>query len=221
MSGKKHTKKYRDRRSPPYSANDFKTGTTKKGNDNSMYVVSSPNINGVRRWLKKHRTPHKAQGKYNVTYEGEEIDFPYYLTKPNGMRWIRYEKKTNVFRRRRGSTPLDAKSVKTLLKKGYAVWVVHKRKPIPASLSKAIKPIGEGEFITRRSSWDGVNVTFKPYYRKPRGDDGWIFWDNQFQSFRAPHHGLGSGLVRGATAKELVEEGFKVYVVNQLPDAWA
>jgi len=84
-----------------------------------------------------------------------------------------------------------------------------------------VKPRGEGDSITRKSSFDNVSVTFKPYYRKPRGDHYWIFWVINEKQFRTPHHGLGSGLVHGETAKQLVADGFKVYVVKEVPEAWA
>lgn len=43
-------KKYRERPSPPFPANDF-CGKRKKGNDGTFYV-SKPNKNGVCRWIK-------------------------------------------------------------------------------------------------------------------------------------------------------------------------
>ena len=43
-------KKYRERPSPPFPANDF-CGKRKKGNDGTFYV-SKPNKNGVCRWVK-------------------------------------------------------------------------------------------------------------------------------------------------------------------------
>ena len=96
-----------------------------------------------------------------------------------------------------------------------------RRKHVPVSKTKAIKPSGEGDRITRKSSFDKVYVTFKPSYRKPRGDTEWIFWVINDKDFRIPHHGHGSGLVSGKRAKQYVADGFKVYVVKALPDAWA
>lgn len=153
--------------------------------------------------------------------DDESLTFTYEYTEPKGTRWIRYESKNGIFRRRRGSSPLDTKTVRALLKQGYIVWLIpRRRKPVPASKTKATKPRGEGETITRKSSFDNVSVTFKPYYRKPSGDDGWIFWVIGDKDFREPHHGLGSGLVRGESAKYLVANGFKVYVVKDIPDRW-
>ena len=43
-------KKYRERPSPPYPANDY-CGKRKKGND-GLYYISKPNKNGVCRWVK-------------------------------------------------------------------------------------------------------------------------------------------------------------------------
>jgi len=45
------TKKYTNRKSPPYPANVCPVGDKKKGNDGKMYVVSEPNKNGVSRWV--------------------------------------------------------------------------------------------------------------------------------------------------------------------------
>jgi hypothetical protein len=43
-------KKYRERPSPPYPANDF-CGKRKKGND-GLFYISKPNKNGICRWVK-------------------------------------------------------------------------------------------------------------------------------------------------------------------------
>ena len=47
------------RRSPACSSKSYKIGTRKRGLDGSMYVVSKPNVNGVKRWV-------KAGGKKSV-----------------------------------------------------------------------------------------------------------------------------------------------------------
>ena len=153
--------------------------------------------------------------------DGTTLDFEYHEAEPKG-RWIRYEVRDNKFRRRRGCKPLDNKTVRALLKQGYKIWLIRKRrKPIPASETKATKPRGEGETITRKSDFDNVSVTFKPYYRKPSGNNGWIFWVINRNDFREPHHGAGSGLVKGESAKYLVAHGYKVYVVKDVPDRWS
>ena len=56
-SYKQFSKKFTSRNSPPYPAKHFASGSSKRGNDGTMYVVSRPNINGVKRWLKK--TPRR------------------------------------------------------------------------------------------------------------------------------------------------------------------
>jgi hypothetical protein len=48
--GKLATKKYANRPSPAFPANDF-CGKKKKGNDGNMYL-SKPNKNGICRWTK-------------------------------------------------------------------------------------------------------------------------------------------------------------------------
>lgn len=50
VTKKNETKKYKDRPSPPYPANDW-CGKNKKGNDGNMYT-SKPNKNGICRWVK-------------------------------------------------------------------------------------------------------------------------------------------------------------------------
>ena len=57
------TKKYTNRKSPPYPANVCPVGDKKKGNDGKMYVVSEPNKNGVSRWVleKTYKTEKKAK----------------------------------------------------------------------------------------------------------------------------------------------------------------
>ena len=56
---KKTTKRYTERNSPPYPANECK-GKVKKGNDGKMYV-SVPNVNGIYRWKRKSVNKPKKQ----------------------------------------------------------------------------------------------------------------------------------------------------------------
>ena len=56
------TKKYTNRKSPPYPANVCPVGDKKKGNDGKMYVVSEPNKNGVSRWVLE-KTSRKTDKK--------------------------------------------------------------------------------------------------------------------------------------------------------------
>lgn len=56
---KKTTKRYTERKSPPYPANECK-GKVKKGNDGKMYV-SVPNVNGIYRWKRKSANKPKKQ----------------------------------------------------------------------------------------------------------------------------------------------------------------
>ena len=138
---KQTTKRYTSRNSPPYPANECKVGSSKKGNDGIMYVVSSPNKNGVKRWLKKP-------------------------------------------------------SQKGLSKKGL---------------------------IKRRSDYDNVLVTFKPYYKKPSND--FIFFIEEepgsiVGEFRMPDS-FGTGLVYGKNAKAMIKDGFKVWVVKNLPKSYS
>lgn len=50
---KQHSAKYTERNTPPYDANTCKVGTSRKGNNGLMYVVSAPNRNGFKRWVQK------------------------------------------------------------------------------------------------------------------------------------------------------------------------
>ena len=94
--------------------------------------------------------------------DDEFLEFSYFITKPNGTRSIRFEG-NDTFRRRWGSRPLDHETPRALVKQGYKFGVVQKRKCFPASMSKASKPRGEGDTITRKSSLDNVSAAFKPY----------------------------------------------------------
>lgn len=49
---KQTTKKYQQRNAPPYPGNQCREGERKLGNDGQWYVVSKPNVNGVKRWIK-------------------------------------------------------------------------------------------------------------------------------------------------------------------------
>ena len=45
-------KKYSTRKSPPFPANECPEGMVQIGNDGNKYVVSAPNVRGVKRWVK-------------------------------------------------------------------------------------------------------------------------------------------------------------------------
>ena len=142
---KQTTKKYSSRNSPPYPANECKVGSSKKGNDGLMYTVSSPNKNGVKRWLKK----------------------------PTGK--------------------------------------VIKKKP------------SQNGLIKRRSDYDDVLVTFKPYHKKPSSENFIFFIENEpgaiLGDFRSPD-AFGTSLVYGKNAKAMIKDGFKVWVVKNLPKGY-
>lgn len=57
-----NTKKYSERPSPPYKASQCKTGSKKRGNNGEWYVVSKPNVNGVKRWI-KYKKPSAKETK--------------------------------------------------------------------------------------------------------------------------------------------------------------
>ncbi|AAR26831.1 FirrV-1-A7 [Feldmannia irregularis virus a] len=196
---KKHTKKYATRNSPPYSARDFRSGTSKRGNDGNMYVVSPRNVNGIKRWVKKQPSKPSQAGPRNDMYTLEHPT-------RSGLFTVGRTKHVSP---RTGVLSFSAKRRRN-----------SSMKSTPVSESKATKPRGEGPTITRKSSFDKVSVTFKPYYTKPRGDSGWIFWVINEKNFRTPHHGFGSGLLHGQTAKQFVADGYKVYVVKEVPAPW-
>lgn len=50
---KQSTRRYVDRNSPPYPGNQCPEGMRLRGNDGAWYVVSRPNVNGVKRWLRE------------------------------------------------------------------------------------------------------------------------------------------------------------------------
>ena len=78
---KQTTKRYTSRNSPPYPANECKVGSSKKGNDGIMYVVSSPNKNGVKRWLKK--SSQKGLIKRRSDYDNVLVTFKPSYKKPS------------------------------------------------------------------------------------------------------------------------------------------
>lgn len=49
---KQSTRRYTDRNSPPYPGNQCPEGMRLRGNDGSWYVVSKPNVNGIKRWVR-------------------------------------------------------------------------------------------------------------------------------------------------------------------------
>lgn len=122
---KKTTKAYRTRPSPPYSARDFKVGTTKKGNDGNRYVVSSPSKIGIKRWVKKsakkttrkpsssaivsmsstHKRPkrmtvheHTSRELARYGLEQRSVTFTPYMNKPPGNKWMFYSVEDREFR---------------------------------------------------------------------------------------------------------------------------
>lgn len=208
---KKHTKKYTTRNSPPYSARDFRPGTSKRGNDGNMYVVSSRSVNGVKRWVKKQPRSLKSSRPLSPQARNSRNDgwgCMYTLKHPT-IRGVFTIGRTKHLSPRVGVFSFRAKRRRK-----------SSTKSTPVSKSKATKPRGEGPTITRKSSFDKVSVTFKPYYTKPRGDSGWIFWVINEKNFRSPHHGFGSGLLHGKTVKQQVANGYKVYVVKGVPAPW-
>ena len=50
---KQYARKYVNRNAPPYPGNQCREGQRKLGNDGQWYVVSKPNVNGVKRWIKE------------------------------------------------------------------------------------------------------------------------------------------------------------------------
>lgn len=200
--GKERVKKPSKKKPSKRSSNSlFKFGTTKH-------------------FVRSDKSPHIGAPMSVLDAAGIDIDIDKpYFKQPAGKRWIQYDRQRGIFRHRRNSSPLDGTTVRALLRKGHKVWVVGKTKRTPVAVSKATKPRSEGDTIRRKSSFDKVSVTFKPYYNKPRGNR-WIFWVVNLKDFREPHHGLGSGLLRGESAKYLVNAGYKVYVVKEVPAPW-
>lgn len=61
---KQDTRRYTNRNSPPYPGNECRVGQRMRGNDGQWYVVSSPNVNGVKRWVKvKEASGRKTAGR--------------------------------------------------------------------------------------------------------------------------------------------------------------
>ena len=117
---KQTTKKYQQRNAPPYPGNQCREGERKLGNDGQWYVVSKPNVNGVKRWVKvarrkisprprprraprpaprPARRPRRAPAAAileNVPWrmfsgvDGAELNARVYLTKPRGN-FVMYE----------------------------------------------------------------------------------------------------------------------------------
>ena len=50
-------RRYVNRPSPPYPGNQCQEGDRKMGNDGNWYVVSKPNVNGVKRWIRAAPAP--------------------------------------------------------------------------------------------------------------------------------------------------------------------
>ena len=125
---KQHTKKYTSRNSPPYPANDCKVGSSKKGNDGSMYTVSSPNVNGVKRWLKKSANS-KGTIKRRSDYDNVLVTFKPVYKKPAGTKWMFFVEDSSTvgsFRRPDdfGTSLVYGKNAKKYVKEGVKVWVV-------------------------------------------------------------------------------------------------
>lgn len=57
-------RRYVDRPSPPYPGNQCQEGDRKMGNDGNWYVVSKPNVNGVKRWIREtHRQRRRSSNR--------------------------------------------------------------------------------------------------------------------------------------------------------------
>ena len=136
---KQTTKKYTTRKSPPYPANKCRIGQRKQGNDGQWYVVSKPNVSGVKRWTKatKKSASKKTQCKgnpakrfklYMERYK-KNVVVTGYLKKPKGkiIHYDRlYQEFVKIHRDSAGyfGNRLDPRWLRELIKEGYKVWVV-------------------------------------------------------------------------------------------------
>lgn len=71
--------------------------------------------------------------------------------------------------------------------------------------------------IGRKSLCDDFRVTFKPYYTRPRGR--YIFYEEKTKDFSSPSR-WGTQLLHGKSAASLVKDGWKVWVVKDIPPGY-
>ena len=114
-SCREYSERYTSRPSPPFNARHFAAGTSKKGNDGKTYIVSRPNVNGVKRWVKKssktsssrrrrtsstssRTTPRRSRGTRVRLTVADDIQHEYYskvvtavYSRPSHTNWIFYD----------------------------------------------------------------------------------------------------------------------------------
>lgn len=86
------------------------------------------------------------------------------------------------------------------------------------SNTRTRKTSNETGRIRRKSLRDGFSVTFKPYYTRPRGR--FIFYDKNTKDFRSPST-WGTELLHGKSAALLENDGWKIWVVEAVPEAYS
>lgn len=194
-SCREYSERFTSRPSPPFNARHFAAGTSKKGNDGKTYIVSRPNVNGVKRWVKKST---KTSPRRRTPSTSSRRMYPRPVRRSSGMR------------RPSGSAVTE-------------IPVPPRRRPPTITVHEHTP----SEII--RYGLTQTSVTFTPYYSRPAGNK-WIFYDKSTNQFR--HQGVyeadGDIPAHGANwtcwwedTQEIIDvEGYKVWVVDEIPDFW-
>jgi len=222
-SCRESSERYTSRPSPPYAARHFASGSSKKGNDGKTYIVSRPNVNGVKRWVKKSSAKKTKKRSSSSSRSGTPLRrmYPRPVHRSGGLESARGSERRRIANAQRAFRPSG--SVVTELPTLRRTSRMESRPRITVS---EYSP-GEQERLNGYGL-SNTFVTFKPYYSRPNGR--WMFFDKEDNEFRhhAEYEAFDGVPAHGNTCREfwddaqnrIDEEGYKVWVVDEIPDFW-
>lgn len=229
-SCRESSERYTSRPSPPYAARHFASGSSKKGNDGKTYIVSRPNVNGVKRWVKKSSVK-KTKKRSRRSGAPLRRMYPRPVHRSGGLESARESERRRIANAQR-------EAALRIRPSGSAVTQLPSPPRRLPPLRRTAR-MGSRPFITvkehpdeermRRYGLTQTAVTFQPYYSQPTGL--WIFYDKESNDFRhhdeyeafdgIPAHGADTWC-SWDDAQELIDvEGYKVWVVDGIPGFWS
>ena len=206
---KQASKKYTERNSPPYPANECRAGTRKRGND-GLYYVAKPNVNGVKRWVKSSKTSKSS------------------FRHPNAVRRP-CKKQTSKRFTQRNSPPylVDDCHLGTKKRGNDGLWYIAgfsgKRKRFKwlkyDTSTITVPSTGKGRRMKMYSQDDNKSIVAPVCFKKPKGK--FMFYVKKYKQFREVHFEFGTGSVQWvSTVKHFINNGGKIWVVNNHPTSW-
>ena len=213
-SCREYSERYTSRPSPPFNARHFASGSSKKGNDGKTYIVSRPSVNGVKRWVKK-----SSAKKRNTRTTPLRRMYPRPVHRSGHLESARASEQRRIANAQR-------EAALRIRPSGSAVTQLP---PRPRRLPPMITLHEYTPSSLIKYGLTQTTVTFTPYFSRPAGNK-WIFYDKSTNQFRHqgvyeadggyPAHGANWTCWWEDTQHTIDVEGYKVWVVDQIPDFW-